>query len=134
MARSVCRDVSENRVSPSIDFQFSSRIFLLSLAKFYTSRLLNRNIQRRTHLTRARIKSSFSNSPQKLHFQPLITRDEGVEIEPEFRPIFWQIPLSIFNCMDNQTHRIHTAKSLSLLEDHLFHFYCPSVRVLIVFL
>ena len=69
-------------------FKFSSRILLLSLANLYTSRLLNRKIQRRTHLTRARIRSSSSNSPQKLHFQPLITRDEGVEIEPEFRPIF----------------------------------------------
>ena len=134
MARSVCRDVSENRVSPSIDFH----IFIENIASFvgkfiYITSLEPKNPMPDTFNQSKNQISVFSNPPQKTCISNLLSHEmRASRSNQNFDPYLRQILFFIFNCMHNQTHLIHTAKSLPLLEDHLFHFYCPSVRLLIL--
>ena len=70
MARSVCRDVSENRVSPSIDFQ----IFIENIASFVgkfiyiTSRAPKNPMLERFNYSKKQI--AFFESPKEIAFPP----------------------------------------------------------------
>ena len=134
MTRSVCRDVSENRISPSIFFQ----LFIKNIASFVSKFLYTTSLEPNNPMSGTFNYSKKSNYLFWISHRNFISILLSHEIKvsrsnQNFDPYLWQISSFKFNCMDNQTHLLHTAKSLPLLEDHLFHFYCPSVRVLIVF-